>query len=446
MTGMFPKFSLKKNGAVFLLVLLAVPAFSQPVLTLNEALKIGLENNLDVRIVKNEALFAKESNTYGNAGFLPNVNLNGGRSYQWNDISQKFSSGLEVNRAGVSTNQTNAGIAATWVLYDGGKMFITKRKQDEAEGLGVMRIQNQILNLSDTISAAYYQMVLAKLDEQITRQDIERTDERLKLATEQFRIGTRSKSDVLQAQIDMNVLRNRQATQLSQIEIRKGSFNQLIGREPEIEFEVESEVTLAQSEDFSTLKAKVLQENLQVKVQKKNLEISQLSVNEIKTRALPQINLNTGYTFGRTNSQAGFALYNQSIGPSVGLSLTMPLFTGVSIKKLVTLANIELETRNLQLKLLESRINLQLWRAVKNLDLYLETIRLETENLKLASENLTISTRRFELAQSTTLEYKEAQIQLSNAQSRLLQARFNAKIAEIQLLRLQGRPPAEFSK
>lgn len=446
MTGFIPHKKLNWPVIAFCLVFMVQSGFCQPLLTLSEALKIGLENNLDVRIVKNEALFAKESNTYGNAGYLPNVNLTAGRNYQWNDISQKFSSGLEVNRAGVSTNQTNAGIAANWVLYDGGKMFITKKKLDEQEGLGLLRIQNQILNLTDTISGAYYQLVLAKLDEQITRQDLERTNVRLKLASEQFRIGTRSKSDILQAQIDLNVLKNRQATQLAQIEIRKGSFNQLLGREPEIEFEVENEVTLNTSEDFASLKTKVMQENLQVKVQKKNLEISNLSVREIKTRALPQINLNTGYNFGRTNSQAGFALYNQSLGPSIGLSLNMPLFTGVSIKKLVSLANIDLETRNLQLKVLESRINLQLWRAVKNLDLYLETIRLETENLNLATENLTIATRRFETAQSTTLEFKEAQIQLSNAQSRLLQARFNAKIAEIQLQRLQGKPPPEFGK
>lgn len=431
----------------FLAVLFGNPAlFGQSVLTLKEAIRLGIENNLEVRIVKSEALLAKESNTYGAAGFLPTVNLTGGRSFQWNDISQRFSSGLEVNRPGVSTNQTNAGLAATWVLFDGGKMFITKQKQDEQEGVGQLRVQNQILSLTDSIAAAYFQLVLAKLDMDITRQDIGRTEERNKLASEQFRIGTRSKSDMLQAQIDLNILRNRLATQKAQLEIRKGGFNQLLGRDPEMDFEVTTEVILGQGENFNQLKDKVIQENLQLKVQQKNLEISKLGIKEIKSRALPQINLNTGYNFGRTNSAAGFALYNQSFGPNIGLSLSMPLFTGISVKKLVTLANIDLETRNLHLKLMESRISLQLWRAIKNLDLHLQSMETETENIRLAKENLAIAKSRFELAQSNTLELKDAEIQLSGAESRLLQARFNAKISEMTIRRLEGKMPVDMNQ
>ena len=205
-------------------------------------MQIGLANNFDLRIVRNDAVLAKEANTYGNAGFLPNVALTGGRNFQWNDISQKFASGLEVERKGVSTNQSNAGLAASWVLYDGGKMFITKRKQDTIQSAADVRVENQILNFTDTLSAAYYQLVLGKFDSRITLQDIERTEERLKVSEEQFRIGTRSKSDQLQAQIDLNVLKNKLLGQKIQIEIRKGAFNQLLGRDLEIDFEVEDSV------------------------------------------------------------------------------------------------------------------------------------------------------------------------------------------------------------
>lgn len=416
---------------------------SQTILTLQEALRIGIENNLDVRIVKNESILAKESNTYGMAGYLPSVALTAGRSYQWNDIQQKYSSGLELKRDGVGTNQTNAGIAATWVLFDGGRMFIAKRKQNEQESLGEMRLQNQILNLTDTLSSAYFQLVLSKLDMQITRQDISRTDERLKMANAQFTIGVRSKSDLLQAQIDLNILKNRLSLQQSQLEIKKGNFNQLLARDPEISFDVENEVALSQTQDFSSLKTAVLENNLQLKVQKQGLNISRLSIEQTKRQALPQINLTTGYTFGRTNSQAGFALYNQNLGPNIGVNFAMPLFTGVSVKKLVNLGNIDLETKNLQFKLSETRVMLQLWRALKNLDLYMESIQIESENKILARENLEITKRRFELAQTTTLELRDAEAQVSNADSRLLQAQFNAKIAEIQVSRLQGKTPID---
>ena len=411
---------------------------AQTVLTLKDALQIGLENNFDIRIAKNDAEFSKTANTYGNAGFLPNVAATGSRNFQWNDINQKFASGLEVNRSGVATNTTNLGVAANWLFFDGGKMFITKKKQDAQLTAAEIRIQSQIINFSDTLASAYYQLVLSKLDLEVSRQDENRTAERLKIASEQFRIGTRPKSDQLIAKIDLNTIRNRIQNQMQQIDIRKGAFNQLLGRDPEVVFEVVDSVTTVTRYDYSSLKAKVLGQNLQLKFQKQNLEVAKLGIKEIRSRGLPQLSLNTAYNFGRSRSQAGFALYNQSLGPNIGVSAIIPIFSGVSVNRLVKLANLDLETRNLQFKLAENRLLSQLWRALKTLDLYVESADIEKQNIELARENNQIVEGRFRLGQATSLELKDAEFQLSNAQSRLLQARFNAKIAENQVLRLSA--------
>jgi outer membrane protein TolC len=317
-------------------------------------------------------------------------------------------------------------------------MFITKKKQDTQQSAAEIRVQNQVINFSDSLAAAYYQLVLSKLDIQISQQDIERTEERLKIASEQLRVGTRPKSDQILAQIDLNVLKNKLANQKHQIEIRKGGFNQLLGRDPEIEFEVVESEESPQKKDYAQLKAKVIGQNLQLKYQQKNLEVSKLSIKEVKSRALPQIGLNAAYNYGQTNNQAGFALFNRSLGPNVGINITVPLFSGISINKLVSLANLDLETRSLQLKLTENRLLSQLWRSLKNLDIQLESMEFEKQNIELATENNEIVKGRFRLGQATSLELKDAENQLSNAQTRMLQARFNAKIFENQILRLAG--------
>lgn len=427
-----------KNQFLPIICFLGNNLFAQNILSLKEALKIGLENNFEIRIAKNDAVFAKESNTYGTAGYLPNASLTGGTGFQVNNISQKFASGLEVNRNGVLTRQNTAGLAVNWLFFDGGKMFITKKKQDTQQTAAEIRVQNQVINFSDTLAAAYFQLVLAKLDGKITNQDIARTDERLKIASEQLRVGTRPKSDLILAQIDLNILKNKLASQNHQVEIRKGSFNQLLGRDPEIEFDVLDEVEPTIPQEYSNLKAKVIGQNLQLKFQQKNLEVSKLAIKEVKSRGLPQISLNSAYNFAQTNNQAGFALFNRSLGPNVGLSATVPLFSGVSIRKLVSLANIDLETKNLQVKLAENRLLSQLWRALKNLDIQIESMAFEKQNIDLATENNEIVKGRFRLGQATSLELKEAENQLSNAQSRMLQAKFNAKIFENQVLRLAG--------
>jgi outer membrane protein TolC len=422
----------------FLFLFISFLSQAQTRLTLNEALQIGLANNFDIRVAKNEAEFARESNTYGAAGYLPTVNATAGRAYQSNNLNQKFSSGLIVKRNGVASNQTNAGIAATWIFYDGGKMFITKTKQNKQQEIAERRIQSQILNFTDTLSTAYWQLVLANQDLQISQQEIGRTEERLKMASEQFRLGTRAKADQILAQIDLNVLKNRINTQRKQIEIRKGAFNSLIGRDPEVEFSVVDSVVPVQPLAFSELKSKVLSQNLQIGIQKENLEVTKLGIREIKSRGLPQIGLNTAFNFARNENKAGFALFNQTLGPTIGLSANVPIFNGVSINRLTKLASIELETRKIQLSLAENRLVTQLWRAVSNLEQHLETIESEKRNIELAKEYNLIVKGRFGFGQATSLELKDAEFQLSQAQTRLIQSQINAKIAEIQALRLTG--------
>ena len=410
----------------------------QPVLTLKQAIETGLQNNFDVRIARNDAEMARQSNTYGNAGFLPSVAVNAGSTVQSTDIHQEFSSGLVVERGGATSTNTSAGLGVSWILFDGGKMFITKRKLGVQQEAGMVKLQAQMQNLADTIAAAYYQIVLARLDLAVTRQDIVRTEERLKISNAQNLAGTRSKSDLLVAQIDMNVLKTRQLAQQSQEQIRKGNLNQLLARDPAEAFTVEDNIALAPKTTYDELKEKLKLGNPQLRYQQRLFDVSKLTVEELKTRRLPQVAFNGGYNFSQVKNEAGFSLLSQSLGPSIGLSLSMPLYAGNSVRQLLRLANLDIATKDLQLQLAESRLTTHLWRAIQQRDAQLDAIELEQESVQLATENLAIAQGRFRLAQSTSLELKDAELQLSNAQTRLNQARYNAKIAESQISRLSN--------
>lgn len=413
-------------------------ASAQPVLSLREALQIGLEANFDVKVARGELQIATESNTYGMAGFLPNVALTAGRSFQWADIDQKFSSGLEVKRSGVPSNQSNAGLSIAIPLFDGGRMFVVKKRQDQQQSLANLRLQNQILGFTDSLTAAYFQLVASRYEIRNARKEAERTQERLTIASGQVRIGTRPKTDELLARIDLNTANNRIRNLEWQEAIRKGAFNQLLARDPDLDFLVQDSIPETLPLDWATWKNKALEGNLGLKIQNQSLAISQISISEIKARAYPQVNLNSAMAFARTNSKAGFALYNQSLGPTVGLGLSMPLFSGVPIRKLTSLAERSLDNQKIQIQSAKTRLLAQVWRTVKTMEFQLETSQSENENRKLAEENLSIARERYRLGQATILELKEAEMQLSAAENRWIQARLAAKLAESQAIRLAG--------
>lgn len=422
--------------ALFFISALSLSA--QPELRLRDALKEGLKFNFDIRLAQNEVELAKESNTAGMAGFLPSVNLNLGSNFQSSNLRQKFASGLEVDRPGVGSTGLNGGIAVNWLVFDGGKMFLEKKKLNRQLNAAEIRLQNQILNYADSLSAAYYQVVLAGLDLKILKQSLLNAEERLRVATEQQRIGTRPASDALQARMDLNQLRNRILAQEKQMEIRKGAVNLMTGKEPDVDFTAADTVRIPEKSDFAALKNKVLEKNLSLRVQKENLEISRLSVSETRSRIFPQINLTSALNYQRSSSTAGFALFNRNVGPQAGLSLTMPLFSGVSVNRLVKLANRELTSREIQLKISENRLLFQLWRGVKNLETYLESVDTEKSTEKLARENLRIVQERFKMGLAGSLELREAESQLENTGLRLQQMKFQARIVGNNLLRLSA--------
>ncbi len=75
------------------------------------------------------------------------------------------------------------------------------------------------------------------------------------------------------------------------------------------------------------------------------------------------------------------------------------------------------------------------WRSYQNT---IEILKLEEENIAVAKENATIALERFRLGTSNTIELMLAQKSYEDALTRLVSARYDAKLSEIELLRLQG--------
>jgi len=96
-------------------------AISQEALSLDEAIRIALQNNFNVKIALNDAIINKTNNTLGNAGLLPGVALNFGNNYNINNTRQEFFSGDTREGSGVNTSNINANIQLGWTVFDGCK-------------------------------------------------------------------------------------------------------------------------------------------------------------------------------------------------------------------------------------------------------------------------------------------------------------------------------------
>lgn len=416
---------------LFLLIVQA--SFSQP-FTIEQAVERALKNNYDVLLAKNEADIASRNNSVGNAGMLPRINGTLSDNFTLNNLNQEFSNGNEINTTGVTGNNLSAGIALNWTLFDGLRMFAAKSRLNKLEEIGLLQLKDEMQTVVANVMNAYYDVVRAQQQLRATEEAIKISEERVKLADARFQVGTSGKTDLLQAKVDLNEQKSNLLLQKKIIAQLKADLNNLLSQAADTEFTVTDSIPYL----LKDLAADIEQKNLQILLANKNVEVAKQLKREAFAQYFPTLNGNVGYNYNRSNNSAGFFLVNQTNGLNAGFTLSVPLFNGLNTIRQNKVAAIQVQSAQFNAEKVRFQTKLIQFKALKDYQMAQEQLRLEEENILLADENQKISMERFKLAQSTVIELREAQWSYINAQTRLVNARYAAKVAETELMRLEG--------
>ncbi len=413
-------------------------ANAQELLTLEEAINLALKNNHDVKISKNTLEIALNNYSLGNAGFLPSIDVNSGYTKSSNNTKQEYFDGRSINRTGALSNSLNLGVTLNWTIFDGFANYNNYRKLKEAKELA----QTSTLATSEDIVAnvmlAYYDILRQKEILKTLKENIAISEQRVKIAEEKYKVGTGSKTELLQAKADLNADQNSLLRQEIELKNAKVNLNLLLGRNPNIDFDISDTITV-KNLYFDELRQKALESNRSMLIAKANREIAKLNFNGIKSRFLPKVNFFIGYNFTRSNSQAGFIASNQNLGFNYGLNFSFNIFNGFNSVREYENSQFEVLNSEIRYEQVKNNIEAQLLKLYESYKTSLRLIELEKENLEIAHENVEIAIERYRLGVLTPLELREAQKTYIDAESRLISALYQAKVAEINLLKLSGQ-------
>jgi len=425
---------------IFLFV--AAPIWAQnpsdPLLTLDEALRLALEANYDIRIGQTDAAIAQRNNTKGNAGMLPTVNLVANENFTLNAFQQKLANGTEFKEAGARFNNANAGVQLAWTLFDGRRMQITKNRLEELESLGQLNLQTTVQNTVAAVSQAYYEIVRARLQERALAEVIVLNEERLRIAEARLAAGFAAQTDALQARIDLNQRRSDLVLQQALTSNAKRTLNRLLVRPSGTAFAVNETITNTYTPTRNELIQKVFTNNPNVIALQKLVAIAALTVDENRTLNRPIITANGQLNAARTDNGAGFILNNTQAGVTIGAGVVVPLYMGGNYKRQVETAQLAAQQSTLQLENQQYLLQTNLENQLAIYQSQQQVLDLEAENVRIARENLQVSTERFRVGTTNGLEPQIAQNTLEQALSRRDLVLFSLKIAEIQLRLLAG--------
>lgn len=432
---------MKLFSLIVLVFGIAISAQSQEILTVEDAVKIALENNYEIKIASNDLKIDQQNVSLANAGILPSLNGVLTENSSILDTKQTQQDGSVRELDGAKNMNLSYGVALNWTIFDGFRMFARYDQLKELQKLGDAELKLAIFSKVSDVISTYYD--LAQQKQQLTALDtaIVISNLRVTTADNRYKIGKASKLEVLNAQVDLNT---DTSTLLRQKELHantKIALNELLARPVNTPFEIAEEIKTDENLLLPELMDLAEKQNPQLQTQIINKRVAELQAKQVKANRYPIVSINSGYNLTRSESSLGFVAQSSGNGLTYGISASMNIFNGGLQNRNERIAKLQVENSQIlidqQLQNLRSQLSSLYQTYLTNLQL----TKLEAKNEEIAKENMDITLAKFRIGTITPLEFRDAQLNYVNAKVRNSDAQYQAKVSEINLKELAGNLP-----
>ena len=421
-----------------------------PLLTKEQAVQLALNNNFGVIIANNNVKIAENNSNILNSGFLPALSATAGANYGRDDSTIEFPGQLledETPRPDVEIEKAenqryNGGLNLNYTLFDGLGRWYNYKRLNEEYNLSELQARETIENTMLQLFTVYFEMARLSENVSVLSQTFKNTKNRLRRAEYSFDYGQTNKLDVLNAQVDLvndsiNLMNERQT-----LKNTRRDLNLLINRDLTENFTVDTTITFINELKLQEYLLEAESNNIRLLQAEKNMIINDYTLKASKSVFLPTIGLTGSYGWN-LNQSAASAFFpgtnNSTLSLGVGANLTWNLFDGGSGITQVKNAKILLDTQDTLQEQIEQEVKRDIANAKGDFENRLEIFHLQEQNVNTATNNYNRSNEQYKLGQITSVELRQAQLNLLNANTSKNLAKYNAKLAELQLLQLAGQ-------
>lgn len=427
---------------IFLFVPLLTKA-QDSILTSAQAVRQALENNLVIKLTEAELEIASINNNWGNAGKWPSVNINIANTEALSNLNQVLSNGNVIKRNGVTNNLLNANLTATWRIYNGKRIEATKKRFDELEKIGEINVRQEMQRISYEVLLTYYNIV--RLNQQVKAINgiIALSRERFTIAKTRFEVGSAAKTDMLQSEIDLNEQLVNLTSIEQQIKDAKATMNTLLKRVVDHPFVITDTSFRVPAFQYEQVVARLDFQNLDLLRAERERAILVEDRRVVESGRLPVVSLNSNTNYNRTKASGGFFLTNQTYGPNLGVSVGIPLFNSNLVKTQLRTNAVQQKQQGIQKELIQTQLRRDIYSAFLELTNAGKIAEVERNNVRIAAENNFIATERFKKLQGNSIELRQAQLSLIQAQDRYIDALYRQKLAATSIQLIMGEVGSE---
>ena len=443
---------MKKIITSALLFLSFMSFAQQKELTLKDAIRYALENKADAEKARLEVTKSEYKIQEVRANALPNISASGGMVYNpklqatYIDASTFAFPGMPASNEPIKMEMgqkwsANAEAKLTQVLFNQTVFMGLKaaRTTREFYMLNQQLTENEII---EKVAQAYYQVYQ-------TRQTLENIESNLALTEKTANVvkglnqsGLSKKIDVDRTTVAVNNLKSARQQALNGVQLSENALKYMIGMPmnevitlPKEGFEANYDLAFEKGNSNTRIELQVLEKqkqllDLNTKVQRAALYPS-LALQA--TYGYLSMGPKTPIIYGKKDKVYG-ADYS-----AITLGLKIPIFSGFGTRAKIRQAQIESQALEATLKDTRLAMDLAYENAHSRLTNNLLTIDSQKENVKLAEEVLLNTQNNYQQGLASLTDLLEAERSLSDAKNNYTNALLDYKLAEIQLLKSQGK-------
>jgi len=416
-------------------------------LSLGAAIAEALVANHQVQIAKNNAVIAEKGDHIGFAGLLPELNATAGYQYSESNTTLEFANAQPgqpaniINVDGAVSTTRNAGLNATYTLFDGLANIQTKRRLGVLNTLADLQLRQQMEATVALVTQTYALALLSVESVNISQKSIDRSLVRLARANKNFELGLVNRIEVLTAEVDLNADSLSYKTAVND---QKAAFRALqleLGRE---EIASNYEVDLVQPDLIKLPLLEEIQENalsLNALLVANSLQMETAVIDYKITNSAfsPRLLASGSYSYIRTENDAGILAFQENTGFTGGLTLNVGLFNG--FRRSIQKQTASLSVKNAQLT--QERSKLEISAAVNNAWDSFETAVYQAEiqlrNVETAKLSFERSENLYQNGQINAVQIRDTQLTLQQSEFSLFNLQLQAFLAQVELQRLSGK-------
>jgi outer membrane protein len=404
-----------------LLLISTSAVFPQTELTLDQAIRLALQKNSGLIQQENELSRSESSLDAAYGNFLPDLGAYG--SWDW-----------RKNKSDAVSNDSrtySVGASSRIVLFDGLSNFANlSRSKNNVESVKLSIEQKKQEVVFQTINL-YYSIVEADQLLKVREEDVKQQQKNLETIEERNRLGSVTKADVYQQQVQLGNAELQVIQQKNILETSKSNLLFYLGLDVLQNYTysdklTEKELNILETDintDYDRLNELVsnaLENRRDYLAQKLTLDSYQDNLTIAQSGHLPSLTGNLGY--GTSADIPGDLFESQTY--TAGLTLNIPIFSGFATQNAIQSAEVDVMNYELQLKDSERLIKQNLQKSFLDLDAAKKGLLVTEKNVKAAEENLKIEQEKYNLGAGKLLDVLIANTSYQNAKTNYINAQF----------------------